>query len=166
MSRELGLSLLDIAPLHEKVRLGDDDLAVHGLSVDMLVRLFQRFPDVRGWMSGTGVRAENLLAVGPDVIAAVIAYATTTRKQQADAEQMGKAEELASSLPVEAQVEILEAVGRLTFRSGFAPFASKVAAIMEGVTAASRSGNQTGTTSPRTSKTSSPPATTMKESGT
>lgn len=163
MSREIGLSLLDIAPLHERVRIGEDqELTIHGLSVDVIVRLFQRFPDVRGWMSGTGVKAESLLTVGPEVVAAVIAYAATTRDQQ---DRLEEAEAAAADLPVEIQLEILEAVGRLTFRSGFAPFASKVVAIMNGITAASPSSKATGMSLPRASKTSSPPVTTPKESG-
>lgn len=164
MAKELGLSLLDIAPLHERVRIGEgQELGVHGLSVDVIVRLFQRFPDVRGWMSGTGVKMQNLLTVGPEVVAAVIAYATTRRDQQ---DRLEEAEVEAAELPVEIQLEILEAVGRLTFRNGFAPFASKVVALMNGVAAGNQSGNPTAMTSPRASKPSSPPATTMPVSGT
>lgn len=154
-----GLSLLDIAPnLTEKISIGAAHLEVRGISAKNIVMLFQRFPQLQSWFRGAGVDLKGLIDEAPDALAAIIAAG-------AGMPGIDEAEETASNLPVEIQLDILEAIGRLTFRNGFGPFAVRIVGLLDAAQSENY-GRVQATKSPPVSKPSLPPGTPQQMSGT
>jgi hypothetical protein len=149
--REAGLGLLDIAEASEFVQIGNKKVEVKGISARGVVSLFTRFPELQKWMAGGGLAANDAIGVAPHAIAAVIAAGIGFPE---DEDQ----EDAAGNLPVEAQLDLLEAIGRVTFRSGFGPFVERIVALTNIAVAAkiSRDGAVTATTSQPASKPLSP----------
>jgi len=78
--------LIDIAPATETVHVQGKPVTVHGVSAKGLTHLLARFPELRRLMTGQEVQADQLLAMGGDAVAAIIAagcgYQATTRQKQ------------------------------------------------------------------------------------
>lgn len=116
-----GLSLADIGRLHEDVPVGDSFIRVHGISAEMALALLREHPEVLAKaMQGGGVKFNDIIKAAPDVVSAIVAAATG-----------GKAAD-AKLVPIEIQMDILEAASRLTFKSGFGPFVKRITAMAEG----------------------------------
>ena len=161
MSKSTGLTLLDIGPLTELVPVSDSQsLTVTGISAEGCLNLFARFPALQKYLVGGGISINDMLASAPELLAAIIAAGTGT---PGDTE----AERVALGLPIEIQMDILEAIGRLTFRSGFGPFVQRLIALTGVIVVAKsdNSGKANSTTSPPVSKPLSPPDTTPDTSG-
>lgn len=153
-----GLSLLDIGPLYEKVAMPNDQmLRVFGVSVRGMFAIFVRYPEVGKWFKGGKLDMTSLVAQAPDAIAAVIAAGCALPGNTT-------AEERAADLPIEVQLDILEAIGRITFRSGFGPFVLRVVALHEQA-ASLNYGRASGMTLPQVSKPVLPPVTPPTTSG-
>ena len=157
MSENQGLSIEDIAPQVELVPIGEKFLSVYGVSAEGIVSLFKRFPQMKGWFSGGAFAAEDLIKEAPDGIAAIIAAGC-------GAAGSTKAEKYARLYPVETQLDILEAIGRLSFKNGFGPFVLRVVALCNAA-ASVNYGRVRGTNSPQPSKDSSPSDTTQPSFG-
>lgn len=112
-------SLLDVAPLSEKVTVGSSEIMVFGVSAKGVAALLARFPDLRSLISGREVEAERILEFGGDVVAAIIAAACGYPGDE-------KAEAVASSLSVDAQADLLQAAMRLTLPKGLGPLVEKL----------------------------------------
>lgn len=151
MSNKPGLNLADLAPMSEDVAIGDNFLTVHGISAKDGLSIFQRYPKIVGMVSKEGFNIGTFLSVAPDAVAAIIAASTGDLGNE-------KAEEAAGHLTVETQFDILEAVGRLTFSKGFAPFAQRLIALSEKAPSA-LSSKVPDMKLPPASKPSSPPDT-------
>ena len=151
-SRKPGLNLADLAPMSEDVAIGDSYITVTGISAKSGLEIFKRFPKILGMVSGDGFNLGEFLTVAPDAVAAIIAAATGELGNEA-------AEEAAGNLPVETQFDILEAIGRLTFTRGFAPFAERIMALAGSGPNSALSSKVPGMKSPPASKPSSPPDT-------
>jgi len=121
MSKDEGLSLLDIAPQHELVPVGKEKLKVVGVSAEGVLALFKRFPDMGAWFKG-GLKPEMMVKAAPEAIAAIIAAGCGTPGNEG-------AEAVARALPIETQLDVLEAIGRLTFKNGFGPFVERMLAL-------------------------------------
>ena len=67
------VGLLDIAPLTQTVIVRDQPIEVTGVSAKGLAQLLLRFPELRALISGREVGLDQLLALGGDIVAAVIA---------------------------------------------------------------------------------------------
>ncbi len=119
---EQGLCIEDIAPQVELVPIGNKFLKVYGVSVEGVVSLFKHFPQLRGWFSGGKFLAEELIKEAPEGVAAIIAAGCGAAGSK-------KAEKNARLYPVETQLDILEAIGRLSFKNGFGPFVLRVVAL-------------------------------------
>jgi hypothetical protein len=121
--REQGLSLGDLAKLHIDVKVGDGDddfIRVHGISAKVCLALLQRHPTILvKAMQGGGVQFQDLIKAAPEVIGSVIAAGTGNFGDE-------EAEEDATNAPVEVQMDLLEAIAKLTFRSGFGPFVERI----------------------------------------
>ncbi len=148
MSTKPGLNLADLAPMHEDVPIGDSFLRVHGISANIGLAIFKRFPKILGMMTGDGFNLGTFVSVAPDAVAALIAAAAGDSGDE-------KAEQAAAALALETQFDILEAVGRLTFTKGFAPFAERIMALA-GVANSARYSKVPDMKSPPASKPSSP----------
>lgn len=156
MGKKPGLNLADLAPMHEDVPIGDNSLGdsflrIQGISAKAALAIMARFPKIAGMIGGDGFNLGTFLSVAPDAVAAIIAAATGCLGNES-------AEENASKLGIETQLDILEAVGRLTFTKGFAPFAERIMALA-GVANSALSSKVPDMKSPPTSKRSSPAAT-------
>ena len=65
-------SLLDIAPLTGTVHIRGIDITVTGLPLKDVAQLLVRFPKLQQALKGASV-VENVMASGPEAIAAIIA---------------------------------------------------------------------------------------------
>jgi hypothetical protein len=151
MTKEQGLSLIDIGGAREQVPVGDALLNITGVSARGALALFQRFPEMQKWFSGGGLTASEMIIAGPDAVAAIIAAGTGHLNDKAH-------EKIADELPIETQLDILEAIGRVTFKSGFGPFVKRIAALSSAV-ASVNYGKALDTNSPPALKPSSEPVT-------
>lgn len=153
-----GLSLADIGPVYEDVDLGKDRLLrVYGISAKGLFTIFQRFPEVGQWFKGGKFDPKSLIAQVPDCISGVIAAGCG---YAGDAKMEKKAENIA----VEAQIDVIEAIFRLTFKAGFGPFVQRMVAL-SAQAESQNFGRGLGMISPKGSQTVSPPDTTAQPSG-
>lgn len=151
-----GLTLGDIAAMSKEVPVGDSFVRVHGISAKVAVDIFKRFPKLIAMTQGFNVA--KFLDAAPDAVAAIIAAGVRKPGDEAT-------EEFADNLPLELQYDLLEAIGGLTFKSGFAPFVEKIMRLAGVVPPFNPSGKVPATTSPPELKTSSPTDTTPTPSG-
>ena len=114
------VGLLDIAPLTQTVTVRDHPIEVTGVSAKGVAQLLLRFPELRALISGRDVGLDQLLALGGDIIAAVIAAGCG---QAGDAQ----AEAAAGRLGLDDQAELLAAIMTLTMPQGIGPFVDKLA---------------------------------------
>ena len=121
MSRQPGLTLADIGNQAEELPIGDRYITVHGISCRKALDIFKRFPALAKMVSG--FNAADLLGAMPDAVAAIIVAS------------VGGSEEDADNLSIELQLDLLECIGRLTFKSGFGPFVKRVMALSDSVVA-------------------------------
>ncbi len=162
MALEQGLGLYDIGNFGEDVEISPDTkIRVKGISAKGALYLMLRYPDMQLWLSGRSLAVNDVMMQTPDVIAAIIAAGTGNPGE-------AEAEDIANSLPIEVQTDIVEAVYRQTFRSGFGPFVKRVLALYANAVASSSPspGKAPAMKSPQESQPSLEPATTASESGT
>ncbi len=113
--------LIDIAALSETVRFGGAEIPVRGLSARGLANLLAGFPEIRRLMAGAGeISAETIFELGPSVAEAILA------------EGLRASPEEVAELPLQLQLETLEAMVRLTMPEGVGPFVDRLAKLMEG----------------------------------
>ncbi len=163
MSKDQGLSLLDIGPMSINVPVGIEgkSLAVYGVSAKGLFVVFQRYPEVGQWFKGSAAGKfdpKALIAEAPDAIAAVIACGCGAPGNE-------EAEKAAERLSVEAQLDVLEAILKLTFTKGFGPFVQRIVALSAQAESLSY-GRASAIKSPPLSSPASQPDTTAEKLGT
>ncbi len=137
--------------MSENVPVGESYLTVTGISAKTGLAIFRRFPKLLGMVTGEKFDLGAFISVAPDAVAAIIAAAAGQLNNE-------QAEAVAGDIGVEYQFDILEAVGRLTFTKGFAPFVARVMALADGANSA-LSSRVPAMKSPQASKASSPPDT-------
>lgn len=111
--------LVDIAAITEKVTIAGTEVEVPGVSAAGVAVLLSRFPELRKLMSGIEVSAEDLLKVGPDALAAILAAGTGEPGNE-------KAEAAAARLTLGDQADLLAAILRVTLPGGLDPFVEKL----------------------------------------
>jgi hypothetical protein len=116
--------LLSIAPLVETVEVSGQKVSVPGVGLRGVASLFQRFPALRSVFQG-GANLDDLVSVAPDAVAAVIAAGTGNPGSE-------KHEKAADGLPLDAQLDLLAAIKRVTMPKGPGPFVAKVSALIQG----------------------------------
>jgi hypothetical protein len=116
-----GLSMLDIRRKTETVNIDDENTVdVVGLSFDTIGQLLERFPILFEALSGRlGAGFPDLVKKAPDAVAAVIAAGSGELNNK-------KAEKVAKDLPIGVQLELCQAIGRVTFPKGVRPFLEAV----------------------------------------
>ena len=155
-----GLGLKDISDFGEDVEIGDGrKLKVKGISAQGVLILLMRFPELQKWLSGKSIGVTDAFLQAPDTIAAVIA-AGTGAPGDVDAE------DIAATLPLEVQTDVIEAIYRQTFRSGFGPFVLRVLKLYGAAASSGSFGGAPATKSPPASKPLSLADTPQSESGT
>ena len=155
--KEQGLSLADIGPATEIIPIGANTITVRGVSTEDILALFQRFPELKNLVGGKGFKVDDLVALAPRAVAAIIAASHDELGDEA-------AEKTAGTFAVETQLDILEAIARLTFKNGFGPFVTRLVALSDAAVSLSN-GKVPGTPSPQVSKPSLQPDTTQEPSG-
>ncbi|MDE2284712.1 MAG: hypothetical protein KGK33_08880 [Hyphomicrobiales bacterium] len=116
------VGLIDIAPRTETVDVHGACVAVHGISAKGVAHLLGRFPELRKLMSGQDVDAAELMAMGGDAVAAIIAAGCGYPGDE-------KAEAVAGKLAIDAQADLLAVIVRLTLPAGLGPFVEKLTAL-------------------------------------
>jgi hypothetical protein len=137
------VGLIDIAPCTETVDVQQTPVAVHGISAKGVANLLGRFPELRKLMSGQDVGAEELMAIGGDAVAAIIAAGCGYPGDE-------QAEAVAGKLAIDAQADLLAAIVRLTLPAGLGPFVEKLTAL-GGILDAVPSGTAQASKSPKPS---------------
>lgn len=119
--------LLDIAPSTacEVVKFDGNRITVRGLSGSAIAAIVARFPDlsavIGGGIAGTRLIAQFGHAIGP-IIAAGCGHLGDERYEQR-----------AGELPIEVQLDLINAIIRLTFPKGPVSFVEKLSALLVGV---------------------------------
>ena len=104
--------LLDIAESVETVTIRGQAVAVPGIDARGIIHILQRFPVIREHMAKKGgVKPERLMEIGGDAVVAIIAAGTGHPGDE-------KHEEAAGRLGVEEQMDLLEAIFRVTLPKG------------------------------------------------
>jgi hypothetical protein len=107
------VGLVDIALAVERVTIRGQEVEVFGVSAAGLAQLLARFPDLRKLFSGRDLGAEELIAVGGDLVAAIIAAGTGDPGDPV-------VEEAAGRLGIDEQADMLSAILRVTLPKGLA----------------------------------------------
>ncbi len=116
------VGLLDIAPVVDTVEVNGEQVSVPGISVHGIVSLLQRHPVLQDAMS-KGITAQNLMATGPDAVAAIIAAGCGNPGNE-------QVEQIAKTLNMQAQIDLLVAIIRRTMPKGPVPFAESLNRLM------------------------------------
>ena len=111
--------LVDIAAVTEKVTVAGTEIEVPGVSAAGIAILLTRFPELRKTFSGIEVSTKELLKVGPEALAAILAAGTGAPGDEA-------AEAVAAKLSVGRQTKILAAILRVTLPDGIDPFVEEL----------------------------------------
>lgn len=119
-NKQPGLTLADLAGVREQVPFGESFIEVQGISTANALAILQRFPHLA--KLANGFKISDLLVVAPEAVAAIIA-AGIGKPNDADQEVA------AGNIPIEGQFDLIEAIGRSTFKSGFGPFVQRVLAL-------------------------------------
>ncbi|KLK91424.1 hypothetical protein AA309_20225 [Microvirga vignae] len=119
--------LLAIAPVNETVTVQGVKIHVYGVSLEGAADLLNRFPELRALFTGRDVPVADLAAKAPAAVAAIIAAGIG---YPGDEEQ----EHAARRLPLEAQLDLLAPILKLTLPNGVSAFAEKLKALMGSVT--------------------------------
>ncbi len=136
------VGLVDIAPLTSTVSIREQNITVTGISARGIAHLLARFPELRALMTGREVALDDLLKLGGDVIAAIIAAGTGV---PGDAD----VETAADNLTLEEQADLLAAIVELTMPRGLGPLVERLSRL--GLLAGGASATQ-ATTSQQASK--------------
>ena len=116
------VGLVDIAPAVECAEVQGTPVSVHGISAKGLAGLLGRYPELRMLMTGKEVGTDQLLAMGGDAVAAIIAAGCGYPGDD-------KAESVAAKLSLDAQADLLAVILRLTLPKGVGPFVEKLTAL-------------------------------------
>lgn len=139
------VGLLDIAPSVASVTVRGKKIPVHGVSIEGIVLLLSRFPQLRQMMGQRGgVDGAALIASGGSLAGAVIAAGIGFPGDEAQ-------EQAATRLPVTEQVDLIEAILKVTLPNGVAPFVARLTAL--GVLVSGRSATAPATKSRKRSST-------------
>jgi hypothetical protein len=138
--------LTDITVSRETVDIWGKGVEVRGITLSALAQALARFPELAKLFDKRAFDYEQLLKEAPRVAGAAMAAGVGCLGDEAE-------EQAALALPLEAQLDLLAAIFRLTFKAGVGPFAEKLGNLMS--SAAIRDGP---TTTLKPSPTSQPEA--------
>ena len=113
------VGLVDIAPVTTAVTIRGQEVTVTGISARGIALLLVRFPQLRALMTGREVALDELLKLGGDVVAAIIAAGTGTPGDS-------QAEAAADNLTLEEQADLIAAIVELTMPRGLGPLVDRL----------------------------------------
>lgn len=133
------VGLVDIAPVTTAVTIRSQEVTVTGISARGIALLLARFPELRALMTGREVALDELLKLGGDVVAAIIAAGT-------GAPGDAQAEAAADNLTLEEQADLIAAIVELTMPRGLGPLVDRLSRL--GLLAGGGASAMQATTSP------------------
>jgi hypothetical protein len=113
-------SLKDIVPAGARVRVGQTEIEVFGLTGRAISHLLGRFPDIAKAITGQSIDVSALIRMGPEVVGAIIACGL---RKIGDKETEQDAQDLTPG----DWIELLAPIVKQTMTKGVAPFASVLA---------------------------------------
>ena len=116
------VGLVDIAPITASVVIRGNTLTVVGVSAKGVAHLLARFPQLRALMTGRDVALDEIIRLGGDVVAAIIAAGIG---KPGDEEQ----EQAVDNLTLEEQADLLLAIVKLTIPNGVSPLVDKLSSL-------------------------------------
>ena len=116
------VGLIDIAPVTTSVAIRGSHITVSGVSAKGVALLLARFPELRALITGREVDLEEILRLGGEVVAAIIAAGTGN---PGDAGIEGAVD----NLTLEEQADLLLAIIRLTVPNGVGPLVEKLSSL-------------------------------------
>jgi hypothetical protein len=122
------VSLIDIADVSEEIEVRGSLVSVTGITANGIAQLLSQFPELRKVISGRSddMTAEKLMEAAPEAVAAAIAAGTGAPGDKA-------AEAKAAGLSLGDQVNLLDAIIRLTFPAGLGPFVEQLTRLANSV---------------------------------
>ena len=131
-------SIMDLAPLDEKVSIRGAEIGIVGLTVADFAALLHAYPNLRAmidgrWSSGTAFDASALLSEAPAAVSDIIARGLADKTAGHDA-LVSKA----STLTAQEQATLLVEIFKLTMPDGPSPFADAVVSLLGGQWASPR----------------------------
>jgi hypothetical protein len=118
----LMVSLVDIAPVNGTVTVRGQDITVTGVSAKGVAHLLARFPELRALITGRDVALEQMIRLGGEVVAAIIAAGIGHPGEE-------HVEAAVDNLTLEEQVDVLADIFRMTMPNGVGPFVEKLSAL-------------------------------------
>src|SRR4051794_18869345 len=100
-------SILDIAVISEEVAVNGGVVTIYPLSAQAIARLLTSFPELRAYFSGTPVETCDIFKSALNAVPAIIAAGVGSIGEK-------EIEAKAETLGLEAQVDIIAAILRLT----------------------------------------------------
>lgn len=116
------VGLIDIAPVTSTVSIRGSKITVTGVSARGVAHLLARFPSLRLLMTGRDVELDEIIRLGGDVVAAIIAAGIGKPGDEAQ-------EAAVDNLSLEEQADLLFAIIRLTIPNGVGPLAEKLSSL-------------------------------------
>ena len=116
------VGLVDIAPAVERVTIRNQEVEVFGISAAGVANLLARFPELRRVFAGRDVPIDQMMAMGGEIVAAILAAGTGATGDEA-------AEAAAGRLSIDEQADLLAAIARATLPKGVGPFVEKLTAL-------------------------------------
>lgn len=116
------VGLIDIAPVTTTVVIRGNTLTVVGVSAKGVAHLLARFPQLRALMTGRDVALDEIIRLGGDVVAAIIAAGIG---KPGDEDQ----EQAVDNLTLEEQADLLLAIVKLTIPNGVGPLVEKLSGL-------------------------------------
>lgn len=117
-------SLLDIVPETKTVTVQGKDIEVFGVSTRGIAHLIGTFPELKKALAGKkqDFTPERLMKLLPDCVASIIAAGCGMPGDK-------EAEKLADKLSASDQLDLLEAIIKLTMPDGVGPFVERLNAL-------------------------------------
>jgi hypothetical protein len=115
------VSLVDIIDLKKTVTIRGKALEVEGINAEKLGLLILSYPELRLMFAGKAVELspQGVIALGPKIVASVIAAAIGKLGDEAEEAAAGK-------LALGEQLELLATIFELTFPDGVGPFVARL----------------------------------------
>lgn len=122
------LSFTDLKIKTKTITYEGQEIRVRAVSFNEAFDLLNRFPPLMALAVQRGVTLQDLFNFGSEIVSAIIACCVGMPGDAA-------AEKKAAELPMELQLDIIEAMGECTFTSGFGPFVRRLRERVEALSA-------------------------------
>lgn len=113
--------LVDLAIPTEKVQIQGEDFDVHGLTFSAIAKLLSRFPEFGKMAQGGNFDFASLATLGPEFVSAFLSAGL-------DQNWSPETEKVVGYLPIDDQLQIFNAILKVSMPRGVGPFVETIAA--------------------------------------